>query len=92
MSIVSGAAPTLDVELVSFEEVKGTKHVALVRIAFSLHDDRVVFMQQTLAIERPISEPEKGREADVIAEALRDAVYEVTGRVLKDLANLPAKP
>ncbi len=96
MSIVSGAAPTLDVELVSFEEVRAPQHVALVRIAFSVHDDRSVSLQQTMAIERAIPTPEKGREADAVAEALgdalRQAVYDVTGKVLQDLAKVTAPP
>ena len=95
MSVVTGAAPTLDVELVSFEEVKRPTHLALVRVAFSLHDDRVVFMQQTMAIERPIIVLAKGGEADAVAEALgealRKSVYDVTGRVLKDLAQVVPK-
>ena len=92
MSVVSGAAPTLDVELVSFEEVRSPQHLALVRVAFSLHDDRVVFMQQTMAIERTIGLVSKAGEADAVAEALgealRKSVYDVTGRVLRDLAKL----
>lgn len=96
MSILSGAAPTLDVELVSFEEVRGPNPVALVRIAFSLHNDRVVFLQQTMAIERPIVLTGDRRKVDAVpealGEALRIAVYEVSGRVLRDLAALAPPP
>lgn len=95
MSVLSGAAPTLDVELVSFEEVRGPSPVALVRIAFSLHNERVVFLQQTMAIERPIMLANR-RVADAVpealGEALRIAVYEVSARVLKDLAALATQP
>ena len=92
-SVLSGAGPTLDVELVSFEEVKTPVHLGLVRIAFTLHDDRVVHMQQTMAIERPIvMVVAKDKQADAVAEALgealRSAVYEVSGRVLADLARV----
>lgn len=96
MRILSGAAPTLDVELVSFEEVRGPKPVALVRIAFSLHNDRVVFLQETMVVERPIDLRGNHSTADAVpealGEALRIAVYDVSGRVLKDLAALAAKP
>ena len=93
-SIVSGAAPTLDVELVGFEELKAPQHEALVRISFAVHDARAVLLQETLAVEQPIAKASSGREADAVAEALgealRKAVYEVTGRVLKQLAAGPA--
>src|ERR1700687_2480512 len=66
-NVVSGAAPTLDVELVSFEEVKMPSHIGLVRIAFSLHDDRVVLMQQTMTVEHPIGPSDKKTAADAVA-------------------------
>lgn len=89
-SVMRGAGPTLDVELIRFEEVKGPKHVALVKIAFALSDERVVSLQQTLSVERPIVATDKDSEASAVAqamgEALRDAVSEVSGRVVADLA------
>jgi len=88
--VMRGAAPTLDVELISFEEVKAPARVARVKVAFSVGDERIVSVQQTLSVERPIAAAAKGAEAGAVAqamgEALRDAVYEVSGRVASDLA------
>lgn len=94
-SVVRGAGPTLDVELITFEEVKAPKHVALVKVAFSLSDERVVSLQQTLSFERPITpgaEGEAGAIAQAMGEALRDAVNEIAGRVVTDLAKAPSTP
>lgn len=88
-SVVRGAGPTLDVELISFEEVKLPQHVGRVKLAFSLSDERTVSLQQTLTVERPIATGAHDSEASAVAhalgEALRDAVYEVSGRVVADL-------
>jgi ABC-type uncharacterized transport system auxiliary subunit len=95
-SILSGPGPSLDVELESFEEVRQPKHLALVRIAFTLRDERVVRLQQTLTFEKPIAETHASLLPDAVAaalgSALRDAVYDVTGRVLAKLAEAPTEP
>ena len=95
-NVVSGAAPTLDVELISFEEVRAPEHIALVRIAMSLHDDRVNLMQRTIAVQRPIAVTPKAGEADAVAqglgEALRAAVDDVTTQVLARLATPNTAP
>lgn len=92
-SVMRGAAPTLDVELINFEEVKKPQHVARVKIAFALSDERVVSLQQTLTVERPIPEGDHDGEASAVAqamgEALRDALNDIAGRVVADLAKAP---
>ena len=95
-SIVTGAGSTLDVELVSFEEIRQPQHVGLVRVTMVLRDDRAVRMEQTLQVERPIPTVEKGQLPGAIAaalgEALRDAVQQITARVLPELTPPPAGP
>lgn len=89
-SVVRGAGPTLDVELLNFEEVKAPAHLARVKVAFALSDERVVLLQQTLSVERPIAASSPETEASAVAqamgEALSQAVYEISGRVVADLA------
>jgi cholesterol transport system auxiliary component len=89
--VVRGAAPTLDVELVSFEEVLAPLHVGRVTVAFSLSDERVVSLQQTLTVERPIASGEAIAEGSAVAQAmgtaLRDAIGEVSGRVVSEMAS-----
>jgi len=88
-SVMRGAGPTLDVELISFEEVKSPRHLGRVKLAFSLRDERVVSLQQTLSVERPIASAAPEAVAQALGEALRDAVYELSGRVVADLAKAP---
>ena len=95
-SLVRGAGPTLDVELVSFEEVKAPKHVGRVTVAVTLSDERVVSLQQTLSVERPSPEGKAQAEASAVAqalgEALRDVVYEISEHVVADLAQMATAP
>ncbi len=91
-SVMRGAAPTLDVELINFEEVKKPQHLARVKISFALSDERVVSLQQTLTVERPIAEGDHDAEAvaQAMGEALRDALNDIASRVVADLAKAPA--
>ena len=95
-SVRRGAGPTLDVELIGFEEVKAPQRLARVKVAFSLSDERVVLVQQTLSIDRPIAASSSAAEGSAVAaamgEALRDAVYEISGRVVADLAKANGSP
>jgi len=90
-SIVGGPGRTLDVELLKFEEVKAPAHVARVRIAFSLSDERTVSLQQTLLFDRPIppvgsAEQEGPAVAAAMGEALRDAITELSSQVIAEIS------
>ena len=95
-SVVSGAAPVLDVELVSFEELRAPRHAALVRLTFVVRDERMVRLEQTLSVERPIAAASKDQEPAAIAaalgEAMRSAVAQVSERVIAELGRPPAPP
>lgn len=88
-SILRGAGPTLDVELISFEEVKSQAHVGRVKVAFTLSDERVVSLQETVCVDRPVvvasSETEASAVARAMGEALRDVVAEIAQRVMVEL-------
>lgn len=90
-SIYTGGAPVLDVELVSFEEIRSPQPAALVRITFVLRNERAVLLEQTLTVERPIPPGKHPTPPEAIAQALGDAlrtaVYQVTERVLAGLPN-----
>ena len=64
---------------------------ARVKVAFTLSDERVASLQQTLVFERPVPAGSQETEPDAVAqamgEALRDAVHDVTNRVVTDLAS-----
>jgi cholesterol transport system auxiliary component len=95
-SVVRGAAPTLDIELLAFEEVMKPTHLARVKISFALSDERVVSLQQTLTVDHPVVKGDNDAEVSAVAqamgEALRDAVYEISGRVVADLAKTASTP
>jgi cholesterol transport system auxiliary component len=87
--VVSGAAPTLDVEVIAFEEVMKPAHVGRVELAYVLYDDRVVLASRSLKVERPIA-PATGDAAataavSAIAAALSGAVESVAEAAVAEL-------
>ena len=94
-SMVSGSAPVLDVELVSFEELRVPAEAALVRLTILLHNERAVLLEQTLTVELPIAGSKPAAPdaiAEALGEALRSAVSQLSQRVLDQLAVTPAAP
>ncbi len=89
-AIVGGPSQTLDVELLMFEEVKAPAHVARVRMAFTLADERVVSLQQTITVERPITATTPEDEGPALAQAmgfaLRDSMTELSRRLIDALS------
>jgi uncharacterized lipoprotein YmbA len=84
-SLVS-AAPTLDVELVSFEEVRGSSPVAHVTVQAALHDERVVRYFRTIEVQRPLKADSNGVvDPTALAASLTDALYEVVRTVSDDV-------
>lgn len=81
--IVAGLAPTLDVELLAFEEVrKGEKRMARVSMHFALHDERTVLAADTVTIEIP-ARGDQSTE-DVVA-SISDALDAATAKVADDV-------
>ena len=80
--IVSGFGPTLEVELSSFEELRGPKPAVRVEMTWLLRDEQVVYLQQSFAIERPLA-TSKGEAAPAdIATALSGALDEGVQRIV----------
>ncbi|MDP3154275.1 MAG: ABC-type transport auxiliary lipoprotein family protein [Archangium sp.] len=75
-SVMRGAAPVLEVELLEFEEVRAPSHVGRVKVAWSLGDERVVWAQQTVRFERPIASSSGDAEGEAIVSALSGALHE----------------
>jgi ABC-type uncharacterized transport system auxiliary subunit len=100
--VISGPATTLDVDVVTFEEVRGPPHVGTIRLDYRLLDDRVVRFARSVVVSRPIGDAKGAAAADAIvaalAEALGDAVEIVaqaaTDSALKQAtaAGAPARP
>lgn len=92
---LSGVTPVLDVELVSFEEIRGDKPAARVELMAALHDDAVVRMEHTFLIEKPLPAGQDPADPLVLAramgEALHDAVEQLATEVARELKTPPAK-
>lgn len=87
--VVSGAAPTLDIELSELAELRSPP-IVRVRATYVLYDERLVRRQATLTIERPIPSaptPSQGAEtaARAMADAFGDAVNQIADRVVAEL-------
>jgi cholesterol transport system auxiliary component len=90
---VSGVAPTLEVELVAFEEVLAPAHTARFRAIAVLRDERASRFEQTITVERPIAVGKDPQDAApvvrALAEALQQGVAEISDRVLQQVTAFP---
>lgn len=89
--VVSGAAPTLDVEVLSFEEVRGGGAPrARLGLLISLRDDRHALLERTITHDVALDagpDRDPGRAlAAAMAELLARAAREVSERVERALA------
>lgn len=89
---VSGAAPTLDAELVAFEEIKGTEHKVRVRIVMTLEDTQTGSLERTITVEREVSgtnEDDPQLVVQALGHALSDAVMQMSDQVVERLSEVP---
>lgn len=91
--VVGGAAPTLEVELTAFEEIRAPSPIVRVAMVVKLHDQRLVRWAETLTVEQPIVVKAGGDLPDAtveaLATALRGAVDRIADRVLVELSISP---
>lgn len=87
--VVSGAGATLDVELVSFEEVREGKPRARLGLRFSLREEHRSLLERAIVVEEPLgagASEDAGRAlAAAMALALERAVNEVADQVVRQL-------
>jgi cholesterol transport system auxiliary component len=72
--VLSGAATTLEVDVLAFEEVVKPAHVGRVTLAYSLYDDRTVLLSRTVTCERPIADASGDAAAEAVVEAVTGAM------------------
>ena len=87
--IVAGACPTIDIELSAFEELRAPRHAARVQMTWTLRDQQVVRVEETFAVERPLSSKGAAPPSDIaraIASALDEAVSRIASRTTEVLA------
>jgi cholesterol transport system auxiliary component len=91
----SGAASTLDVELVEFEELRGPQPKVRLSAIATLHDERRSQLQETVTVERAISGASATGDhteatAAALSAAMSEAVAGLADRVIARLATQPA--
>ena len=92
---ISGAGPTLDVELLAFEEVRrGDDRAAAVAMHVALHDDRVVLDSTTVRVEIPLEDgvDTTAPLAQAMGSALDQATRQIATRVATRLARSAQAP
>jgi cholesterol transport system auxiliary component len=80
--VLSGAGPTLDLELDAFDELRGPAHAARVRVTWTLHDDQSVLLQDTVTVDRPIAIAADGKASETAPQALVAAMSDALGDVI----------
>ncbi|MET0411803.1 MAG: ABC-type transport auxiliary lipoprotein family protein, partial [Polyangiaceae bacterium] len=86
--VASGAAPTLDVELVGFEELRYGASRARVTLRLSLVDERRVLLQRVITVEQAIPDGDE-KEAPVrVAVAMSKALSRAVTNVADDVVAL----
>ncbi|AKU94609.1 hypothetical protein AKJ09_01273 [Labilithrix luteola] len=79
---LEGGAPTLDVDLLAFDELRrGPMHIARIQLRILLHGDRNVLAEETLTVDRPAL----GDDMDSFVAAMADAL-EATSHIVADRA------
>lgn len=85
---VSGASPTLDAQLLAFEEWQSAPRRAHVEVKISLYDDGASRSEKTLTFEQPIL---PDQDADAVARALSVALGRAVTAVATDLSQTLAR-
>jgi len=85
LQVVSGVAPTLEVELTRFEEVLAPSHAVRIEAQVALLDVRSVRFERTFTAEQAISEDEFDAVAAGMSVALERVVAEISERVVAEI-------
>jgi len=94
--VIGGSAPTLEVELTAFEEIRKPKRIARVQVRVRLQDARLVRWEETLTVDRPVAEGSsdewENEMVKAVGFALVTVVNQIADRVTKELTIPPAAP
>jgi ABC-type uncharacterized transport system auxiliary subunit len=89
---LSSAAPTLTVDLIEFEEIRGASPRVRLRVSYALHDERTVFLERSFALERPLAPGSEDLRTDRVAAGLGDALHDAVSRIVDEvIADLTAR-
>jgi cholesterol transport system auxiliary component len=90
--VVAGAAATLDVELVAFDEIRAPKRIARVQVIARLSDQRFVRWEETLTVDQPLGAATADAAVLGLGAALGEIVERIVDRVVTELAAPPPAP
>jgi cholesterol transport system auxiliary component len=90
--VVAGAAATLEVELIAFEEIRSPKRAARVEVIARLQDQRTVRWEETLTVEEPIPAAAGADFTEGMVEALGVALRALVDRIADRVVTELAKP
>ena len=79
--VVGGSAPTLEVELTAFEEIRKPERIARVQVNVRLQDTRLVRWEESLTVDRPVAATGEPGHPDEMVDALGLALVEIVGRI-----------
>jgi cholesterol transport system auxiliary component len=81
--VLSGPAPTLDVELLDFTELRGQAHAARVRLRAVVSDGRTVLFERTFTAEQQVADDDDFEPVvAAMSKALSSAVSQLAQSVL----------
>jgi cholesterol transport system auxiliary component len=89
--VVSGPAPTLQVELVAFEEVKAPRHLGRVVLSVSLSDGRDERFRRTFVSEKPIEGDAPEAAVAALSQALSASLDQVAHETRSQLSQEKAE-
>lgn len=92
--VVSGAGPTLEVEVLAFDELRfPPARAGRVQLKIVVHDDHVVLLDETITVDKPVTSKSPEAAVAAISEALDAAGDQVAQRVKAVIAaNAAAAP
>lgn len=76
--VVSGAAPTLEVDVLGFEELREKPPRARCSLRILLHDDRRAQLERTLTVDVPLATGKEGESGPALARAMAGALAAAT--------------
>jgi ABC-type uncharacterized transport system auxiliary subunit len=91
--VAVGGVATLDLELVSFDEVLAPTHVVEVTVVASLRgtDQRIIF-ERSFSVQQPIAAADAASAARAMGTALDEVVEQIASQVAAQAPAVPAKP
>ncbi len=81
---LAGHAPVLDVEVLSFEELRGRSPAARIQLRLLVHDDRDALLEKTITVDKPVPPGDKGFGA--LVQAMAQALDAATEQVANDVS------